>query len=98
MYVIVQHTVADYDVWKPGFDAHGTVRAAHGCTEHRVLRSIDNPNAITVELRFGSAAQVQGFLSDPSLKETMDKFGVTSAPVVSMLDEVEQRTYTAAAV
>ena len=96
MYLTVQHRVRDYDAWKPYFDEHGGVRAAHGCTRERVLRSLDDPAAITIEMQFPSAEHARGFLADPSLKEVMSEAGVIGEPVASLLDEVSERSYAGA--
>jgi hypothetical protein len=34
MYVIVQHTVRDYDAWKPVFDEHESIRTKYGAKGH----------------------------------------------------------------
>ena len=44
MDIIVQHTVRDYDEWKPAFDEHEPTRAKYGCTGHTIYRDSDDPN------------------------------------------------------
>ena len=48
MDIIVQHTVRDYDTWKPAFDEHEPTRAKYGCKGHTIYRDPDNRNEITV--------------------------------------------------
>jgi len=95
MDVIVQHTVLDYDEWKPAFDAHEPVRAKHGCLGHTVYRSPDNPHEITVLTSWESREGAEAFVGDPSLKEAMERGGVISEPRVTLLEEAESRTYVA---
>lgn len=86
--VIVSHSVADFDTWKPVYDAHEG-RAANGCQSAEVLRSTDDPNAITIVMRYPSTEQAQGFLNDASLKEAMKNAGVQGAPDIRVLESVE---------
>jgi quinol monooxygenase YgiN len=95
MDVIVQHTVRDYDAWKPAFDEHEPTRAKHGCLGHTIYRDPDNPNDVTVITSWRSREGAEAFVRDPSLKEAMEKGGVVSEPRVSFLEETETRTYAA---
>ena len=47
-YVLVRHTVEDYDKWKPLFDGHADARSAAGSLGGQLMRSAENPNDITV--------------------------------------------------
>jgi uncharacterized protein (DUF1330 family) len=84
--VIVQHGVADYDVWRPLFDAHGAVRESHGGRVAGVYRGVEDRNAITVIMEFPSITNAQSFASDPSLKEAMGRGGVTGPPQISFVE------------
>ena len=84
--VIVQHEVADYDVWRPIFDDHGATREAHGGTSAKVYRGTADANAITIVMEFPSVAAAEAFSSDPSLKEAMSKGGVTGPPQISFVE------------
>jgi len=84
--VIVQHTVSDFDTWKPAFDQHSSARDAHGCTSVDIFRGSDDPNAITVLMAYPDVASAKAFTSDPSLKEAMSKAGVTGPPTISFIE------------
>jgi hypothetical protein len=84
--VIVQHGVADYDVWRPVFDEHATARQGHGGTSATVYRGAEDANAITAVLEFPDLASAQAFASDPSLKEAMGRAGVTGPPQISFVE------------
>ena len=86
--VIVQHSVTDFDTWKPAFDDHGSVRDAHGCSSVDIYRGADDPNAITVLMSYPDAASAKAFMSDPSLKDAMANAGVTGPPAVSFVELV----------
>jgi heme-degrading monooxygenase HmoA len=91
--VIVQHTVRDFDEWKPAFDDHESVRRQHGATGHMVYRNVDDPNEVTVLTTWPSRQQAEAFASDPSLREAMARGGVVSEPRVTMVEDVESVDY-----
>jgi quinol monooxygenase YgiN len=93
MILIVQHTVRDYDAWKPVFDDHGSVRAKYGCVSHSVYRDADKPNDITLLLDFESRERAEGLLRDPSLAEAMQRGGVISEPRTTWLQKEETTSY-----
>jgi quinol monooxygenase YgiN len=95
MDIIVQHTVRDYDAWKPAFDEHEPTRAKYGCTGHTIYRDPDNRNDLTILTSWPSREDAQRFMDDPSLKAAMEKGGVTSEPRVTLLEEAESRRYRA---
>lgn len=91
--VVVQHTVEDFDTWKPVFDEHRAVREKHGATGHSVYRSADDPNNILVINEFPDLDSAKAFSDDPSLKEAMAKAGVTSQPEIQYRELSESVTY-----
>ena len=65
----------------------------HGVHAHQVLRSIENPNDVTVEHTFDSPEAAREFFARPELKEAMSKAGVNADSVqISYFDEVESGT------
>jgi quinol monooxygenase YgiN len=94
MILIVQHTVRDYDAWKPVFDEHESVRAKYGCLGHIIYRDVDKPNDVTLLFRYESRERADEFMRDPSLREAMERGGVISEPRATWLDEAETSLYT----
>lgn len=95
MILIVQHTVRDYDAWKPVFDQHEGVRARYGCLGHTIYRDADDPNNVTLLVRYESRERADEFMRDPSLREAMERGGVISEPRVSWVEEAEAASYAA---
>ena len=91
--LVVTHRVADVDAWKPYFDGHEAVRRRHGATGHRVYNSAVDPGDLTVEMIFPDRTSAEAFLGDPSLKETMAASGVTTEPIASFRETVEEKSY-----
>jgi len=97
MILIVQHTVRDYDTWKPLFDEHEAVRRRYGATGHELYRGSDDPNELTIVNHFPSKEQAEAFAADPSLKSAMERGGVISEPRITWAQETETSKYTAKA-
>ena len=93
MFLIIQHTVRDYDAWKPAFDEHESTRAGYGCLGHTIYRDADRPNELTILTRWESRERAEEFARDPSLDEAMRRGGVTTEPRVLWLDEAETTSY-----
>lgn len=93
MILTVQHTVRDYDAWKPVFDEHESVRATHGCLGHTIYRDADKPEDLTVFIQCESRERAEGILRDPSLAEAMERGGVIGEPRVTWLAEAETSSY-----
>ena len=80
--LFVRHTVADYAVWRKGYDAFDTQRGPMGVTAHAVFQSVDNPNDVTVSHDFATAQQARSFMASDELKKAMQNAGVQGAPTV----------------
>jgi quinol monooxygenase YgiN len=93
MILIVQHTVRDFDAWKPAFDEHESVRAKYGCLGHTIYRDADKPNDVTMLFRYESRERAEEFMCDPSLREAMERGGVISEPRATWLEEAETASY-----
>jgi quinol monooxygenase YgiN len=91
--LVVFHNVADYDRWKPVFDEHEAVRRSHGQLEHRVYRSVDDPNRVVVHNDYPSEEAARAFMDDPSLPAAMERAGVTGEPWLGLIERVERRRY-----
>jgi len=93
MNLIVQHTVRDYDAWKPVFDEHQSVRAKYGCRGHTIYRDADKPNDVTIVMDNESRERADEFMRDPSLAEAMERGGVISEPRATWVEKAESTSY-----
>lgn len=92
MYVMAtNHDVADYETWKKVFDTFPPAKG--GARFHRINRSVDNQNNITVVAGFDTAEAAQQFRDNPDLKAALGDAGVTSAPRFEIFEEVESIQY-----
>jgi len=95
MELIIQHTVRDFDAWKPVFDEHETVRARYGCLGHTIYRGGEGGNEVTAITSWESRERAEEFARDPSLREAMERGGVVSEPRIQWVEAFETRSYAA---
>jgi len=91
VYVFVQHEVADYDAWKPGFDEHDETRLEYGQQGYQLFRAADDPNNVYMIGEFDSMENAQAFLEESDVREKMAELGVKGEPQVAFLEEIESR-------
>ena len=86
--VFVRHKVADYDIWKAGFDEHVRVRREYGLADAGLYRDVADPTVVTIVLTADDVNRAQEFLGSEDLRETMGRLGVVSAPDTWITSEV----------
>ena len=94
--VTVQHTVADFDTWKAGYDGDAAARRAAGCTSATISRApvgADHTTDIIAYLQFPDLDTAQAFLNNPALAEAMKNAGVVGIPDVRITELVESVSY-----
>jgi quinol monooxygenase YgiN len=79
--------VADFDVWRPRFDAFASANAS--ILSYQVWRGTDDPNLIVLLETFESREAADAILGDPGLPDAMAEDGVDlSSVTLDFLDEV----------
>jgi len=89
--VAINHDVTNYDQWKAVFDE--VPPKTMGARFHRINRSVDDANNITVVAGFDTVDDARAFLANEDLKEAMGRAGVTGAPRMEIFEEVESVQY-----
>jgi hypothetical protein len=59
--VQIEHAVRDYDAWKEAFDRDPVDRAGGGVRRYRILRPVDDPRYVAVDLEFDDAGAARAF-------------------------------------
>ena len=59
----IQHQVPNYERWKAAFDSHPVGRERACVRGYRILRPIDDPNDVMIELDFDDAAHAEALLA-----------------------------------
>jgi len=59
----IEHAVPNFDLWKQAFDNDPADRKGSGVRCYRISPAIDDPNYVTIDLDFDTAADAQGLLA-----------------------------------
>lgn len=59
----IEHQIRDFDTWKQAFENDPVGREQSGVRRHRILRPIDDPNHVMIELDFDSSSEAETFLA-----------------------------------
>lgn len=59
----IEHRTADYEGWKAAFDSDPVGRSSKGVRHHQVLRAVDDPLFVCIELTFDTADEANGLLA-----------------------------------
>ena len=89
----IEHAVPDFDAWKKAFDGDPVGREKGRVRRHRVLRPIDNPNHVIVDLEFDTLTEAEAFRA--ALRELWGRVegGLIKSPQLRIIETVEDRQY-----
>ena len=87
--LLIRHKVADYEKWKPVFDAHAPIRKAGGVTSGRLFRNADDPSEILTLFEIGDLEPARRFTQSDDLWKAMQEAGVVDKPDFYFLEELE---------
>ena len=59
----IEHQIRDFNSWKTAFDSDPIGRQQSGVRRYRVLRPIDDPNYVMIDLKFDSSSEAEAFLA-----------------------------------
>ena len=81
-YLLTRIAVDDYDAWKPMFDdGRGNVRAR--ATGHRILRAIDEPGELFIQVEFPTADDARRAREELIASRALERVTVKAGPTVA---------------
>lgn len=86
----IEHPVPNFDAWKRAFDGDPLDRRASGVRRYRVLRPLDDPNHVMVDLEFDTLEEAEAMRG--ALLELWDRVrreGVIDEPRTRLAEVVE---------
>ncbi len=89
----IEHPVPDFGAWKKAFDGDPVDRKRSGVRRYRILRPIDDPNYVTVDLEFDSSREAEALLA--ALHELWRRVEgkVMQSPRARILETVESKEF-----
>jgi hypothetical protein len=89
----VEHPVADFGAWKRSFDSDPAQREGSGVRRYRVLRAVDDPRFVTVDLEFATLAAAEAFLATLQRVWSRVTGTLVDAPRGRLLEAVDVKEY-----
>jgi len=91
----IEHPVSNFDAWKQTFDSDPFGRERSGVRRHRILRGLDDPNYVTVDLEFDTAREAEAVHTTlKGLWRRRVEEGLVEGPWARMLETVESKDYS----
>jgi hypothetical protein len=59
----IEHPVPNYEGWKAAFDSDPVGQEKSGVRRYNILRSVDDPNYVMIDLEFDSKQEAEGLLA-----------------------------------
>jgi hypothetical protein len=59
----IEHAVPNYDRWKQAFDSDPVGRERSGVRRYQVLRAVDDPNYVIIDVEFDTAQEAEALLA-----------------------------------
>ena len=87
----IEHSVPNFAGWKKAFDNDPISRRQSGVRRYRILRPVDDPLYVTLDLEFDKATEANAFLA--RLRELWNKVDVMREPQARIFETVENQEY-----
>lgn len=90
----IEHAVRDFDSWKTAFDSDPVGREQGGVRRYRVLRPVDDPNYVMIDLAFDTASEAEAFRAGlRKLWGRVEAEGLIESPRARIVEAVESKEY-----
>jgi hypothetical protein len=94
MYILrIEHPVPNYDGWKIAFDSDPVGREKSGVRRYQILRSVDDPNYVMIDLEFDTVRQAEALLAAMRLVWGRVEGTVMTDPKARIVEAVEIKAY-----
>lgn len=89
----IEHAIPDFESWKRAFDSDPVGRVASGVRRYEVLRPIEDPNYVLINLEFNTRAEAERLLEGMRRVWGTAGHSVSSNQQARIVVPVESRTY-----
>lgn len=89
----IEHRVPDFEGWKRAFDSDPAGRERSGVRRYQILRSVDDPNYVLIDLEFDSRAEAEGLLARMRQVWQRVEGQIMINPQARIVETVETTTY-----
>jgi hypothetical protein len=89
----IEHPVPEYNGWKKAFDSDPIGREKSNVRRYRVLRPIDDPNFVMIDLEFDTLSQAEAVLTAMRVVWGRVEGKIMMNPQARIVEMVETREY-----
>ncbi len=89
----IEHPVPDFDGWKKAFDSDPVGREKSGVRRYRILRPIDDPNYVMIDLEFDTTSQAEALLAAMRVVWSRVEGKIMMNPQARIVEMVETKEY-----
>jgi hypothetical protein len=89
----IEHAVMNFDAWKAAFDNDPVGRQKSGVRRYRILRPIETPDVVIIDLEFDTRERAEALLA--AMQEVWKRVGgsVIQSPQWRITELVEAKAY-----
>ena len=87
----IEHRVPDYEGWKQAFDSDPADRKGSGVKRYSIMRSIDDPLHVLIDLEFDTPREAEALLASMRHIWTQIQGKVIFEPRATIVEIVEDR-------
>ena len=85
----IEHAVPNFAGWKQAFDSDPADRKGSGVRRYQVLRSVEDPNYVLIDLEFDTLEEAEGLLNKMRRVWSGDGQRVMRNPQARIVETVE---------
>jgi hypothetical protein len=91
--VQIEHPIRDFKSWRAAFDSDPVGRKQAGVRRYRILRPVDEPNRVVIELDFDSASEAEAFVAAMRKVWNRVEGTIIMSPTARILESIETKEY-----
>jgi hypothetical protein len=91
--VQIEHPMRDFKSWRAAFDSDPVGRKQAGVRRYRILRPVDEPNRVVIELDFDSASEAEAFVAAMRKVWNRVEGTIIMSPTARIFESIETKEY-----
>lgn len=94
MYILrIEHPVPNFEGWKKAFDSDPVGREKSGVRCYQILRAVDDPNYVMIDLEFETVSQAEALLAAMRVIWGQVEGTIMMSPQARIVETVESKVY-----
>jgi hypothetical protein len=91
--VQIEHPIRDFKSWRAAFDSDPVGRKQAGVRRYRILRPVDEPNRVIINLDFDSANKAEAFVAAMRKVWNRVEGTIIMSPTARIFESIETKEY-----